>query len=472
MIARTRLAAVALGLASLLAVSACHVGLSSNDAKKASNGANAQTAVTDKSGAKATLLTPEAVAPNGTARIDGSTRGSLTAGAAVAYNSSGSVADVSVADRGAQAAFGELCRGGIDMVDSARSISASELNLCSRYGLQVVQLQFASDAVVLSTKSGTDVGGDCLTMNQVNNIYRAGSPVTNWSQLGFDNVPVRVGGPDRSNNAFDFFGRSVLDAPEPSMTYLRSDYRAFSDDSGTRKFIVGDAQDQQNSQLASHYEALVISRKGVVAQAVTNLASAKANLFAARQNRSQGITDGRPQHTQNADQARLDAARSAEQVTKNELAHQRQLLKALEKPAKSTDRAESAIAALRGRVAYFRFTYYELFEDDLRPFEISTTAKPRNCVFPSEATITSGEYPLSRRLLLTTTTRSLARHEVSDFLLKYLGAAQQDAITARLLPIPDSVVAQQRTWLLGTALPRIVTPSDLSAQPVTPESAQ
>ena len=45
---------------------------------------------------------------------------------------------------------------------------------------------------------------------------------------------------------------------------------------------------------------------------------------------------------------------------------------------------------------YVRFSYYELFEDQLRPFEITLPDGQRNCVFPSQRTITSGEYPLAR----------------------------------------------------------------------------
>ena len=69
---------------------------------------------------------------------------------------------------------------------------------------------------------------------------------------------------------------------------------------------------------------------------------------------------------------------------------------------------------------YARFSDYELFEEELRPFEITSPDGHRNCVFPSQTTIASGIYPLSTQVLITTTTRSLKRDEVTDFLKDYL----------------------------------------------------
>jgi hypothetical protein len=237
-------------------------------------------------------------------------------------------------------------------------------------------------------------------------------------------------------------------------------------------FVIGSPLANGEAQLADHYAQLLGSKRGVVIQDASNLADAKATTLAALRNRRKGIIDNRPQKTQRQDQARLVAARQAQAAAQSEYTRQHRAYVTLSAPARASASAATSVAALRGRVAYFRFTYYELFEDDLRPFEISARAKPRNCIFPSEATISSGTYPLARRLLVTTTTRSLGRHEVEDFLLHYLTVAQADATSARLLPISDDVVAQEKAWLLGTEQPRVLTPSDLSAQPDDVEPAQ
>jgi ABC-type phosphate transport system substrate-binding protein len=126
--------------------------------------------------------------------------------------------------------------------------------------------------------------------------------------------------------------------------------------------------------------------------------------------------------------------------------------------AGSTAAAAQRYAATLGHVSYFRFSYYELFEDQLRPFEITLPDGERNCVFPSQRTIVSGQYPLARRLLLTTTTRSLERNEVSDLLEFYLEHAVEGADDQRLVALPDAQVAQQLAVVRGETPPVLVAP--------------
>lgn len=95
-----------------------------------------------------------------------------------------------------------------------------------------------------------------------------------------------------------------------------------------------------------------------------------------------------------------------------------------------------------GVVGFFRFSYYEQFEDQLRPLELDNQSGQR-CVFPSQDTVTSGTYPLSRRLLAYTTQRSLARPEVQAFLVDFMSGAPELAVNERLVPLPQPVQAQQ-----------------------------
>ena len=130
---------------------------------------------------------------SGTVRISGN-RGSLTPDEVFAFNQSGTSTDVSMTYDGEDAAFAALCSGEIDIVDSSREVTRAEFEACRRVGLDLVQFQVASDAVVVATKNESDVGGDCLSTDQVREIYRAGSPVTRWSQLGdgFGQAPARL----------------------------------------------------------------------------------------------------------------------------------------------------------------------------------------------------------------------------------------------------------------------------------------
>ena len=146
-------------------------------------------------------------------------------------------------------------------------------------------------------------------------------------------------------------------------------------------------------------------------------------------------------------------------------ARKRELTAVWEKSLNARKRIQSS----RGNVAYFRFSYYELFEEQLRPFEITTPEGERNCIFPSQQTITSGEYPLARRMLLTTTQRSLERSEVSEFLLHYLNHAEDDATRARLVSVPQADIAVQKAWVRGDSDPVLV---ELDPEPIVTTDEQ
>ena len=95
-----------------------------------------------------------------------------------------------------------------------------------------------------------------------------------------------------------------------------------------------------------------------------------------------------------------------------------------------------------GTVGIIGFSFYELFEDKLRPLEIDGQSGDR-CVFPSEETISSELYPLERTLRLYTTQRSLDRQEVQSYLKFYLQRSEELANDVELIPISDAVRKQE-----------------------------
>lgn len=401
----------------------------------------------------------------GIVTVDGN-EGSLTPGAATSYNGTGTTDDVQVAFGGEDRAFQQLCAGQIDLVDSSREISRAELDACEAVGLDVVQFQIASDAVVLAIESETDVGGDCLFTDQVQEMYRAGSPIVNWSQIewplggGFDDIPLEVAGPDIDSNAFGFFGRYVLDSPEPSLVDFRGDYHHFETDDGTRLFVTGDKADEslalrlnERSKLRDQYKSQLEAQWQVVRDAEEAVRDAQ---FEVRK----GIRDDRPPADRARDRRRLQAAQAKldrVQARARELYQRQKRIGALYADAVG---ARDRMLATRGHLGYFRFSYYELFEDQLRPFEVSEPDGDLNCIFPSQRTITSGEYPFARRLLITTTTRSLERDEVKGFLRYYLQTAQERATDARLVALPENIVTTELAWVNGTERPTLVTVED------------
>ncbi|WP_395696068.1 substrate-binding domain-containing protein [Nocardioides sp.] len=408
--------------------------------------------------------------PSGVVDIDGSTAGSLTQREVNVYETTANAAEVNIANNGEDQAFQELCAGRVDLVDSARPISRAEWDACQAVGLDVVQFQVAAEAVVVAIKSESDVGADCLTVDQVRDIWRAGSPLTNWSQapLGYDNVPLRVGGPGPASDGFSFFGRYVLDAPEPARVDLRSDYYLADSDEAARMFVVGTPA---QARLAATYDDVSRTR----AQAYQALQDARQELQAANQElktalyeRKKGIRDQRSAKDKAKDQARVDAAykRQSKAVVRYNAARV-DYVKA-NRAFLLVNKARARYNGYRGHVAYFRYSYYELFEDQLRPFEITDSRNPENCIFPSQRTITDGEYPLARQLLITTTTRSLARPEVRDFMTHYLRSAQQLAADNRLVALSNDVVALEEKWLSGELDPELYAPEVQATPSATP----
>ncbi len=105
-------------------------------------------------------------------------------------------------------------------------------------------------------------------------------------------------------------------------------------------------------------------------------------------------------------------------------------------------KADGPAGAPPGTVGIIGFSFYELFEDKLRPLEIDGQSGDR-CVFPSEETISSELYPLERTLRLYTTQRSLDRQEVQEYLRFYLERSEDLANDLELIPISDAIRRQE-----------------------------
>ena len=412
--------------------------------------------------------------PTGVVDIDGTTAGSLTPFQVERYQPVRNAAEIRVGNNGEDQAYQELCAGRIDLVDAARPISRAEWEACQAVGLDVVQFQVAAEALVIAIKSETDIGADCLTVDQVRDIYRAGSPLTNWSQepLGFDDVPLRVGGPDLSNSGFGFFGRYVLGAPEPSRVDLRSDYFLSESEEALRRFVVGSRATQVRASRFDDASRRRSQANQAVQDAREELNAARTELQIAYDEREKGIRDKRSKTDKAKDQARVEAALVRRQEARQRLDEVLETYRQIDGVYTKVSDARRRYQAYTGHVAFFRFSYYNLFEDQLRPFEITRADGQRNCLFPSQRTITSGEYPLARQLLITTTTRSLARAEVRHFMTNFLDNAQELATDARFVALPVETVDLERAWLTGEELPVLVTPDDSATEPSRPAQSE
>jgi ABC-type phosphate transport system substrate-binding protein len=416
--------------------------------------------------------------PPGVVGVDGGREDGITKTIVAQFNRSFAIRAVLADTGGETQGFQDLCSGRVDVVDAARTISTAEAARCRANGVPVANpITVGSDALVIATKNEADVGGDCATVAQVRDLFRAGSPITNWNQLGFFDLPLRTTGRGPGTDIFDFFAFQVLGVDNgATLAQMRGDFAVQPTDDDVRVAVTGDttvarALAQQRVQELLRSQQVAAERRSFIRAAV---AAADRRVLA----EIAAVNRRNAQRKVRVDAAQLDAANRIEDARAKAAAaslasHQFDVLLANRTPTVNS----ALLAAQRpGTVGFFRFTYYEQFEEQLRPLEIqpggtpttstNATAKSNalsqqgqlDCVFPSRTTITNATYPLARRIVLYATTASLKRPEVQTFLRYYLTQAQNAATADALVPITDQQRDQAITALTGRA-PTRLTPT-------------
>lgn len=380
--------------------------------------------------------------PAGTLVADGATPG-LTEAAVDAYRAADGTDTVTFKNAGTATAFAALCGGQVDLVDSSEPMTSAEAAVCERAGLRPVELETAFDAVVLATKSETDVGADCLSVAQVRTIYRAGSPVYNWGQLGFDQVPLSVAGPSELNAAFSFTDGTALGGIDPSMLDFRNDYHAEQTEESIREFVTGSTADSTAASLVPSLTQQVGTLTAILAGGRKTLAGADEAVREAADQVTKGIVDVRPAATQAQDTATLVAAQGKQLAAQRAIVQLTGELSVIDRQIIAGHVAQKGLQSATGHLGMFDFAYYAMFQNALRPLEITDSADPENCIFPSQQTVASGAYPLSQPLLVTTSLQDTQRSAIRGFLISYLENAQRLATTAGLVTLPHDVLARE-----------------------------
>jgi phosphate transport system substrate-binding protein len=235
--------------------------------------------------------------------------------------------------------FADLCAGRTDVVATATTITQEQLQACRSNGLTVLDLPTVFDASVVATRNESNVGADCLSLDQLRAAFEPGSNVDSWTQLSPNFRPIRLRPVGRRPPAteFDIFVQDLFGVANPSLGDVRADYKTFPTEDGVRLAI-------------------------------------------------------------------------------------------WKHPP--------------GRIGIFRFTYYQVFEEQLRPLEVNAQTG-EGCIFPSADTVASGLYPLGQTFHLYTTDRSVTRQEVSQFLTDYLRAAPKLGAQANLIPLSTERLHQE-----------------------------
>ncbi len=126
---------------------------------------------------------------------------------------------------GSNDALAALCAGQTEVALANRRMTRAERELCTENGIEPVPSFVAHQVVALYKHENLEI--ECLTVEQLRSLWRPGSEVKRYSDLGsgLPDVPVRlITYPPRSA-AFEFFARRITGAERP----LRDDARRVTD---------------------------------------------------------------------------------------------------------------------------------------------------------------------------------------------------------------------------------------------------
>ena len=134
---------------------------------------------------------------------------------------------VAVGASGTGGGFEKFCAGQTDISDASRPIKDEEAKACKQNGVDYTELQVATDA--LTVVAHKDLAVDCLTTDQVVELFEPGSKVKTWKQLdpSFPNEKVSLFIPGTDSGTYDYMAADVV-AHESEK--LRTDVQSSEDD--------------------------------------------------------------------------------------------------------------------------------------------------------------------------------------------------------------------------------------------------
>jgi len=165
----------------------------------------------------------------GSVTVDGSsTVYPMSNAASELMQEEGSQVQVAVGLSGTGGGFELFCAGTTDISDASRPIKEDEeVPVCEENGVEFTELQVATDALTVVVHP--DLAVDCLTTEQLVELWKPGSKITNWNQLdpSFPDQEISLFGPGTDSGTYDYMAADVI-GDESETT--RDDYEASEDD--------------------------------------------------------------------------------------------------------------------------------------------------------------------------------------------------------------------------------------------------
>ncbi len=202
-------------------------------ARAAATAAPAATARPGREGAD-----PVAGPLSGEIIIDGSsTVYPVTVAAAEDFRKEHPEVQIPVGISGTGGGFKKFAAGETVISDASRPIKDSERELAAQNGITFIELTVAYDGLSVLVNPDND-WATCLTVDQLNEIWKPDSTVTNWSQIdpSYPNLEIVLYGPDADSGTFDYFTEEI----NGDTGVIRDDFFPAVDDNVLVQGIAGD----------------------------------------------------------------------------------------------------------------------------------------------------------------------------------------------------------------------------------------
>ena len=179
------------------------------------------------------MATADSDTLSGTIQIDGSsTAFPVSQAVAEEFRKEQPNVQVNVGVSGTGGGFKRFTVGETDISNASRPIKAAAAN-----GIEFIEMRIGTDGLSVMVNNANDFV-DCLTVEELNAIWKPGSTINNWQDVraGFPDQRLRLYGPDTDSGTFDYFTEEVNGEAQVS----RADYTASADDNVLVQGIAGD----------------------------------------------------------------------------------------------------------------------------------------------------------------------------------------------------------------------------------------
>ncbi|MFP4228938.1 MAG: PstS family phosphate ABC transporter substrate-binding protein [Salinivenus sp.] len=164
----------------------------------------------------------------GSVSVDGSsTVFPLTEAVAEEFMRANQGTRVNVGVSGTGGGFSKFLRGETAINNASRPISPDEIEKAEENGIEFIELPVAYDGVAVTVHPSND-WVDCLSVEELQEIWAPDSEVDNWNQVrdDFPDREIELYGPGTASGTYDYFSEAVNGEAGAS----RSDFTSSEDD--------------------------------------------------------------------------------------------------------------------------------------------------------------------------------------------------------------------------------------------------